>query len=75
MAVPGVFVKNIGGGGKLVPLIGEMQPLSCISCCNMHKYEVITQNSSNVIEISEPVFNLTSIGVAFVPVTYEALSR
>lgn len=26
--LPGVFVKKIGGGGKLVPLIGEMQPLS-----------------------------------------------
>lgn len=45
--LPGVLVRKIGGGGKFVPLIGEMQPLSCISCCKMVKYDVNIQNSSN----------------------------
>lgn len=47
--LPGVFVRKIGGGGKFVPLIGDTQQFSSISCCNMHKYDETTQNSSNVM--------------------------
>lgn len=50
---PGLFVKKIGGGGRLVPLIGETQPLSLISSCKMVKYDVSTQNSSKSMRISD----------------------
>lgn len=50
--LPGVFVRKIGGGGKLVPLIGEMHPLSLISCCKIDRYETSIQNSSKSITIS-----------------------
>lgn len=50
---PGVFVRNIGGGGKLVPLIGDTQPLSLISSCKMVRYDVRIQNSSKSIVIVE----------------------
>lgn len=43
---PGAFVKKIGGGGRLVPLIGETQQLSSISVCSTERYDEITQNSS-----------------------------
>lgn len=49
---PGVFERKIGGGGKLVPFIGDTQPLSLISSCKMVKYDVSTQNSSKSIKIS-----------------------
>lgn len=42
-------MRKIGGGGRLVPLIGDTQQLSSISCCKTDKYEEITQNSSKFI--------------------------
>lgn len=45
---PGVFVKNIGGGGTLNPLIGDTHELLLISCCNTERYAAIMQNLSNV---------------------------
>jgi hypothetical protein len=39
----------MGGGGKFVPLIGDTQQLSSISCCSTDKYDETTQNSSNVM--------------------------
>lgn len=42
-------MRNIGGGGRFVPLIGDTQLFSSISCCNTDRYEQTTQNSSNVI--------------------------
>lgn len=47
---PGVFVKNIGGGGTLNPLIGDTQALLLISCCSTDKYAAIMQNSSKLIK-------------------------
>lgn len=47
--LPGVLLRKIGGGGKFVPLIGETQQFSSISCCKIDKYEDMTQNSSKLI--------------------------
>jgi hypothetical protein len=44
--LPGVFVRKIGGGGRFVPLIGDTQQFSSISCCSTERYDEMTQNSS-----------------------------
>lgn len=44
--LPGVFVRKIGGGGRFVPLIGDTQQFSSISCCSTDRYDEMTQNSS-----------------------------
>lgn len=44
--LPGELVRKMGGGGRLVPLIGETQQFSSISCCNVDRYEEMTENSS-----------------------------
>ena len=60
--LPGVLVRYIGGGGKFVPLIGDTQEFSSISCCNTDKYEEITQNSSNVMLcVSQFVSNISDV--------------
>jgi hypothetical protein len=41
-------VRKMGGGGRFVPLIGDTQQFSSISCCSTDKYEHTIQNSSNV---------------------------
>lgn len=46
-----MLVRKIGGGGRFVPLIGDTQPLSWISCCSTVRYEVKMQNSSNDTEM------------------------
>lgn len=53
--LPGVFVRKIGGGGRFVPLIGDIQPLSLISSCKIVRYDVTTQNSSKSMVISQLV--------------------
>lgn len=47
--LPGAFVRKIGGGGRFVPLIGDTQQFSSISCCSTDRYEEITQNSSKLM--------------------------
>lgn len=42
-------MRKIGGGGRFVPLIGDTQQLSSISCCSTDRYEEITQNSSKLM--------------------------
>lgn len=39
----------MGGGGRFVPLIGDTQQFSSISCCSTDRYEQTVQNSSNEI--------------------------
>lgn len=41
----------MGGGGRLVPLIGDTQQFSSISCCKIERYEDMTENSSRVTNI------------------------
>lgn len=41
-------MRKIGGGGRFVPLIGDTQQFSSISCWSTDKYEQTIQNSSNV---------------------------
>jgi len=46
---PGALVRNMGGGGRLVPLIGDTQQFSSISSCSTDKYDEMTQNSSKLM--------------------------
>lgn len=56
-------MRKIGGGGRFVPLIGDTQQLSSISCCNTERYDEITQNSSKFMLGVSP---LTSDGDSLV---------
>lgn len=47
--LPGEFDKNIGGGGTVVPLMGETHELSIISCCSTERYDVTKQYSSKLM--------------------------
>lgn len=39
-------MRKIGGGGRFVPLIGDTQQFSSISCWSTERYDEMTQNSS-----------------------------
>lgn len=53
---PGVLLRKIGGGGTFVPLIGDTQQFSSISCCKTDRYEEMIQNSSKLINIDTSQF-------------------
>lgn len=63
----------MGGGGKFVPFIGEMQEFSLISCCKIDKYDDKMQNSLKSIGQSklklEAFLELDEVDEVFLAVT------
>lgn len=57
-SLPGAFVRKIGGGGRFVPLMGDTQQFSSISCCRTDRYDEITQNSSKFMLGASQLFSV-----------------